>query len=492
MSLELHSEYRTYFGINQNVDTFEVTSLLRDHITDDEYARAYRLIRDMDDTKWKDENGQRFPKRMRKLLKQNGIDISPFMGRFDQLGERYAIDSVELRFHDIGRHGINWRAGEYGDNGSCFWGCHSGAQDILQDNECYAIQYKFDGRKGRCWLAPYCDEWVIFNAYGPLQLHVIASLLPGEWNKCSLTNRGCTNATLYINSGSGFTTSSGRYVDLGFDDDSYRCECCGSSVNEDYAFHHETGTYCEECFCDSFTRCDYDDEFYPNSEMIEGETSRGHSAMYHEDNLEYADNYRCECCDSVRHIDFMGRDMDDAYLCEDCLDGAPVCDDCGCHCIDNDGVQYITIDGDTFCPNCREVEIVRPAKRKPVHGELPYPSHFHDELQHCLAHMRDVELPNNEWSYAGVRCWFDEWKYFPGMVHDDGIFGIRPDHNSSHRRFVLIHLPTGYAVGYGNLSQCLAMHALTSYHADWTSDISSDYTGPNTFTRALLAYRQMI
>ncbi len=160
---------------------------------------------------------------------------------------------------------INWRSGEFGDEGSCFWGGRSAARNILTFQGAFAIRLyrpttndnlyslvtemnhiidqwtrcpcpvhqdavaaarreidawlrpaegslpNLRGR-GRAWVvpdAPEVGQVLLFNAYPKnLKLEVFARVMAmlldeTEYHSISLQNRGSTGGIIYINSGAG-------------------------------------------------------------------------------------------------------------------------------------------------------------------------------------------------------------------------------------------------------------------------------------------------
>jgi len=103
---------------------------------------------------------------------------------------------------------ITWNSGDFGDRGSCYWTDFEQSRGVMMKAGIGAIRI-FDSRKrgiGRAWFAPLSsrEQFMLFNAYGPLQLTSIANFLSQLFGKeyaykSIWLNQRQTKYELYIN-----------------------------------------------------------------------------------------------------------------------------------------------------------------------------------------------------------------------------------------------------------------------------------------------------
>lgn len=96
-------------------------------------------------------------------------------------------------------------AEEYCHRDSCWWGGYSSARPMLAGNGGYALRMWENGKPvARCWIAPVADGYVMFNAYGKMDLGLFARVISTSWGlkygKCSMLYP----ESIYVNNGSGF------------------------------------------------------------------------------------------------------------------------------------------------------------------------------------------------------------------------------------------------------------------------------------------------
>lgn len=114
---------------------------------------------------------------------------------------------------------FDWHAGDFGDDGSCFWGGggNSYARVMLRDNGARAIRFYSSADPAaagvaRAWIAPLEAEglYIVFNGYGfpgyaTLAIaRVFAQFMERSYRRLNLVNIGDTSGTLWINSGMGY------------------------------------------------------------------------------------------------------------------------------------------------------------------------------------------------------------------------------------------------------------------------------------------------
>lgn len=250
---------------------------------------------------------------------------------------------------------INWRSGDYGDSGSCYWKGNSDAKDMLEDNGAYAVRLYDDEDNGigRAWLAPAGKVWALFNAYGPHCLVTIARVLSDSWGgaytQIWLTNNDADDGTLYINGGKGYAIGAQEDIDalgespqydFGWDDSSTRCACCAEYVHDDDCYSSPDGdSLCQDCFYENYVHC-----------------GRCAEATSHDDAIRYGDyDYCTYCADSMglRQCDSCSEyhesltDTVDGEFCEDCA-----CDYSPCERCDQWVDDATEFNGEYYCAVC--------------------------------------------------------------------------------------------------------------------------------------------
>jgi hypothetical protein len=97
---------------------------------------------------------------------------------------------------------FNWKSGEFGDSGSCFWGGRDFSRTVIKDNGGRAIQVRHN-KKGiaRAWIGK-SDEGVpvLFNAYGANLSSMAKMLANASGGFASKINIPNNISELYINS----------------------------------------------------------------------------------------------------------------------------------------------------------------------------------------------------------------------------------------------------------------------------------------------------
>lgn len=135
-------------------------------------------------------------------------DIASLFGGFVPRTGEYILDIVDH---------FDWKDGDFGDKGSCFWGKHSKAKDVLLNNGARVVRFyrSFGVGISRAILLPdnrLKDGFFVFNAYGVFPLWVIAFVLSDlmqlDVKPIMLHNEGMTIGLIYINDkGQGYALS---------------------------------------------------------------------------------------------------------------------------------------------------------------------------------------------------------------------------------------------------------------------------------------------
>lgn len=103
------------------------------------------------------------------------------------------------------------------------------------------------------------------------------------------------------------------------------CECEDRISNGDER-SHEGYTYCESCFNDSFTYCEYDSEYYTQDEMVEVYTCNRYTETWHESNAQLHATYIVRLgdyySDDLVFTDVNGEDFIESELNTDWFESA--------------------------------------------------------------------------------------------------------------------------------------------------------------------------
>jgi hypothetical protein len=272
------------------------------------------------------------PKRIAKFYARNGIRLPN-----DLLGKIGSIANADLVSQSI--YGLDidfnfeWDPGDYGDEGSCYWGCRTDAKQLIRDSDGCAIRvyvkndYNNWEGYGRCWALPINEtDIVIFNAYPKnfklIKLaRMISTIIGYNYNEVSLSNNETKGGLLWINGSNHYVISPNNFdqdypdtIDLHLS--LHNCSSCGKSLDEldDYrCYSYEGESFCKTCFDETFCQCERC-----------GETVYNDDAIYY-DYIPY-----CDYC------------YDHLYT---------TCDYCGYTCY-RDDIHYIDDDDLSYCGEC--------------------------------------------------------------------------------------------------------------------------------------------
>lgn len=289
------------------------------------------------------------------------------LGKIGSVIGQHTNKQTEYTF-DITKY-FDWHSGDYGDSGSCYWGCRTLAREKLQDAGCLAI--RFYDKEGcgyaRAWLYPTDDEkkYIVFNGYGEESVNIariLSEFLSLSYRRITLENEGNDSGLIWINSGMGYAIGKEEdvngfsYYDLKIDASECTCDGCECSCDEDEMTSVGGGMrVCESCL-DSYSYCEDCDEYYIESTKVYYETNNGRiSQKYVCDNCigEYT---KCEDCGdyfekTITAHDDSGNEIE---ICNGCMEsGYSYCEDCDeihhnlCEVIKDGNEQYV-------CESCRD------------------------------------------------------------------------------------------------------------------------------------------
>lgn len=266
-----------------------------------------------------------FPKRISKFYYKNfGIKCpTEFLTNIGNIARTHSSEQKTYSFDFTNE--FDWESGDFGDGGSCYFGGRSGARQMISEADGLAVRFFDSNGNGlaRAWILPHGNIHVFFNGYG-MQLvtivRVIATWAGLSYVKVTVTNRGRSNDTLWINGDSGYVMGETSIIediqDVDFDLDDIHvdiCENCGDPIHEDDVYWGIDQAYCEYCYYQLFRECDecgtvdfINDMKYIESEEIEV-CDRCYSRHF---------STCSECGDVFRKSNLIAIDV--KLYCEDC------------------------------------------------------------------------------------------------------------------------------------------------------------------------------
>ncbi len=283
------------------------------------------------------------PKRIGKYARKQGHKLTPeVLSKVGNFGADHCEKSETYNFEFVDK--IDWSAGDFGDEGSCFWSCHASAKDILLDNGAGAVCFyhkEFNATTekrpergfARAWIIPQPDNcFIVFNGYG-IETLPIARILAtyfdhAYYRKIDLDNRGCTDGNLWINGGTGYLVGPQNIVqeiaEVSLDwgnPDRILCEHCECEIDEVGHDHDPDGDdLCDDCYSNRV--------FY------------------------------CEMCNVNCWIGDNYIDPDGDSICESCYNESIVrCILCEEDFWANDSIE--SPDRETICPSCHSSKVVK-------------------------------------------------------------------------------------------------------------------------------------
>lgn len=279
---------------------------------------------------------------------------------------------------------FQWRAGDFGDYGSCFWSCHSAARFTMEQEPGFYAMRSYDkingDGNGRCWMYATDREFVLFNAYGPTLMRFASTLR--AWyqqysdyfvnqKEISLINRGEVSGDLYINHGVARLVSDSELIlntwsnAKAYDLDVYVdhalalpvCPMCDDEFEQEYGYTDPNGDLiCEHCWNETYTYCERCQETTNVNEIVYvyalGYRGRREEQAW----CEYCASHDAEECDvSGEYWD--SRDMHSLYgggsVSPAQTDQVLECEACSIYMRDEDANTIPDSDEPyVFCPDC--------------------------------------------------------------------------------------------------------------------------------------------
>ena len=218
--------------------------------------------------KWITKQGT-LPKRVAKVIrKELGVNLPPnIMGGMGEVLRSHCPEN-HIVHYDVTQD-FDWEDGDFGDEGSCYWGCRTVARDMIREVGGFAIRLyegSYGGGSARCWgvRVPEEDNVVaLFNSYGSSRAgkldskkivnfaRILAFVLGQSYQITpDLCNYGSSDNDLWINGGSGVLVGppatlekfEGEMVDLRVPQPRTRfylgqgewCDCCEDTRSTEY------------------------------------------------------------------------------------------------------------------------------------------------------------------------------------------------------------------------------------------------------------------
>lgn len=297
-----------------------------------------------------------WPKRYAKWVRcQYGREYDPAtLGKVGSIVGAH-VESFHSRTVDLTDR-LDWNAGDFGDEGSCYWGDRSHARDILEYHDALALRYYDEANHhqgvARCWLSTHRPEGLIaWNAYGTVRLvtsaRLLATTLGLSYTHIDLHNNGRATGTVYINAGGYLIapeeiTDKVTALDLSMDgenapweyenNEQESCSHCGNERDREDMRDFDGDYYCERCYELLFRYCDGCEEAYSHNDLI--------TLNYLTNAGSHQIEEVCQHCLDTRY---------DYYQCIECNQTWK-------------GTGDTDEDGDPYCPTCwQEHEMQREA-----------------------------------------------------------------------------------------------------------------------------------
>lgn len=333
-------------AINFDLRSSEVQNTL-DTIFYSEGSTGRGYEKDIDFSwEWKTTRGT-LPKRLASWIYKN-VGIKLTQDELTKIGNVASQNKVaETLYCDFMKvkQSKMWKAGEFGDGGSCYWESRENMMKLMEDHGFWAMRLysKFgysiteeemfrayennrgDIKLGRCWIYPAkkifkgVTSYVFFNGYmnksnnGAVDFARLFSHLFGNvpYRKISLSNCGRTEELFYINSARGYVCAPVDYEQI------QTVNSFDFNINEkDYGWKtdEDDGYYCDHC----------ENSYNQDSHLVYIDEGRNGSEDWCNSCFEI-DAYTCNCCrnsysgnvDSYTVIDKHG---DDSIYCPRCTD----------------------------------------------------------------------------------------------------------------------------------------------------------------------------
>lgn len=235
----------------------------------------------------------RLAKRIKKFIKRRW-SVNPNERVCKAISDTISYHSPTDFWYEVADH-FDWDDGDFGDEGSCFWGCHQQAKEELLGLGCRTLLLFGEEDEvgcgtgiGRCIIVPDAPELgchILFNAYGPCLETVgkaMARHLKTDWETITLYGEPGERASnlIYVNNKQGLVLGKTSHRSYTISDEVYiKCPHCED--NEDYMaesetrYDEETGEYyCQYHYDELMCQREEEEELRRQEEEEEEERRR--------------------------------------------------------------------------------------------------------------------------------------------------------------------------------------------------------------------------
>jgi hypothetical protein len=355
-------------------DIFEVINNVFDRVSPEIVTREGKILKRLDKY-FKSSLNPEYYDKVKYILDSQ---VNPLVSKYVSKIKCYEDSTCDITDN------LNWRAGDFGDFGSCFFDTDSRnhiREGMNNDSRHFAFrEYNKNGKGiGRAWIYNHANRgYLLYNTYGSLNIDVYATALKfqsllhkltgftylfSEYDKCQLnkshSDQWFNGSKIYYfwigdeTLPSSITVEIETVVECEVFGYCYECSC---DLDEDNHYRYNGNLYCEDCYYETFANCEYCGEDYYIEDMI-----------YFKDTL-YCENCineiatQCDSCGEYCANKFT-HEINGSSYCEDCADNyLNECDSCGdrvpelLHKI-NDGIDIIFVcntchDNYILCDSC--------------------------------------------------------------------------------------------------------------------------------------------
>lgn len=268
---------------------------------------------------WEAKDGK-LPKRIAKYYRLLGIDIP--QGLVEEIGN-VAKPHVNVRLvyeFDFTRK-FDWQAGDFGDDGSCYWADRSGARVVLRRNGAYAVRF-YTPTLSRAWFVPYGQFAILFNGYGMTTVEiarVLGQYFGQPYKQIGLVNNRYASGMVFINSGKGYVL--GQFGDESYDfnwhtDVMIACQECGDKSRQDDLYTTPNGDLlCGQCFYEDWDICSACGGTYEHDDIY-----HVYDGSYCYSCYEDRGGWYCEHCGQDYLDDVTPHAHNDSQYCDRCYE----------------------------------------------------------------------------------------------------------------------------------------------------------------------------
>ena len=173
-----------------------------------------------------------FPKRLSKYVKE-ALEVDLPKDVLEAVGAiaKAHIPPGKTYIYDL-TDKFDWKDGDFGDKGSCFWASKASAKNVIAEHNGMALRFYYEHVTetrttgyARCWVIPRAGALLTMNGYGLdllEQSQVLAEIVGATAVRVGLTNNERHDGIVWINNARGYIISDApperdTQLDLHFD-----------------------------------------------------------------------------------------------------------------------------------------------------------------------------------------------------------------------------------------------------------------------------------